>query len=86
MAVRRQGAAILAAGDRRPALAHLHLPALVLHGEADPLIRPAARHALAAASPDARFVGCPGMGHDLPRALWPAITAEIRAPADRHHR
>jgi hypothetical protein len=25
----------------------------------------------------------PGVGHDLPRALWPHIAGEVRALADR---
>jgi pimeloyl-ACP methyl ester carboxylesterase len=45
------GAAILASGGRRRALSQLRVPALVLHSEADPMIRPAASKALAAAIP-----------------------------------
>jgi pimeloyl-ACP methyl ester carboxylesterase len=45
----RQGAAIQASGDRRPALRTLHNPALVLHGQADRLIRPEGGRATAAA-------------------------------------
>jgi pimeloyl-ACP methyl ester carboxylesterase len=36
----RAGAAILASGDRRAALAGLHIPTLVLYGQADQLMRP----------------------------------------------
>jgi hypothetical protein len=36
----RAGATILASGDRRAALAGLHIPTLVLHGQADQLMRP----------------------------------------------
>jgi pimeloyl-ACP methyl ester carboxylesterase len=76
----RQRAAISASGDRRKALAHVRIPTLVLHGEQDPLISVAAGRA-AAAIPGARLVTYPGMGHDLPRALWPAMLDEIRTPA-----
>lgn len=79
----RQNAAILAGGDRRPALAGLRVPTLVIHGEADRLIRPEGGRATAAAIPGAKLVTFPGMGHDLPRELWPAIIDEIRAVADR---
>ncbi len=79
----RQNAAILAGGDRRAALAAVGVPALVLHGEADVLVRPAGGRATAAAIPGARLVTFPGMGHDLPRELWPAIVEEIRGLADR---
>ena len=65
----RQGAAILASGDRRPGLAALNIPTLVLHGQADPLIRPDAGRATASAIPNATLVVVPGMGHDLPQAL-----------------
>jgi pimeloyl-ACP methyl ester carboxylesterase len=77
----RQRAAVIASGDRRRALAGLRMPALVIHGDQDPVIRPHGGRATAAAIPGARLVSYPGMGHDLPAALWPAILAEIRALA-----
>ncbi|TWF81891.1 pimeloyl-ACP methyl ester carboxylesterase [Pseudonocardia hierapolitana] len=64
-------------------LAELTVPALVLHGEQDPVVRPSAARATAAAVPDARLVQLPGVGHDLPRALWPRIAGDVRALADR---
>jgi pimeloyl-ACP methyl ester carboxylesterase len=79
----RQGAAILAGRDRRTALADLRIPSLVLHGQADRLIRSEGGRALAAAMPGATFVFLPGMGHDLPQALWPTIIGHIRAIANQ---
>lgn len=76
---RRQLAAILASGDRRPGLARVRVPALVLHGDADPLVRVSGGYATAAAVRGARLVIYPGMGHDLPRALWPEMIDEICA-------
>jgi pimeloyl-ACP methyl ester carboxylesterase len=73
----RQFAALLAAPDRTAALAEVDVPTLVLHGEADPLIDVTGGQATARAIPDARLVTYPGMGHDLPEALWPAFVAEI---------
>jgi pimeloyl-ACP methyl ester carboxylesterase len=73
----RQLAAIGASGDRRPGLARLQIPTLVLHGQADPLIPPVGGRATAAAVRDARLVIYPGMGHHLPRQLWPAMIDEI---------
>jgi pimeloyl-ACP methyl ester carboxylesterase len=67
-------------GDR---LAELTVPALVLHGERDPVLRPSAARATAAAVPDARLVLLPGVGHDLPSALWPRIAGEVKKLADR---
>ena len=64
-------------------LAALRKPALILHGGADPLVRPAASRDTAAAIDGARLVILPGVGHDLPRAVWPQVASEIRALADR---
>jgi len=77
----RQRAAIIASGDRRPALAGLRIPALVIHGDQDPVIRPKGGRATVDAIPGARLVTYPGMGHDLPRALWPSIVDQICALA-----
>ncbi len=79
----RQRAAVIAAGDRRRALAGLRIPALVIHGDQDPVIRPKGGRATARAIPRARLVAYPGMGHDLPRPLWPSILDEICAQAAR---
>lgn len=78
----RQRAAVIASGDRRRALAGLRIPALVIHGDQDPVIRPRGGRATARAIPGARLVTYPGMGHDLPAALWPAIADEIRRAAN----
>ena len=64
-------------------LSGLRLPALVLHGERDPLLRPAAARRTAAAIAGARLVLLPGVGHDLPAAVWPQVAGEVRALADR---
>jgi pimeloyl-ACP methyl ester carboxylesterase len=75
--------AILASGDRTPRLRELDLPVLVLHGVEDPLVRVSGGRATAAAIPGAELVEFDGMGHDLPRALWPAITDRIVALVER---
>ncbi|MGC7093289.1 alpha/beta fold hydrolase [Amycolatopsis lurida] len=74
---RRQAAAARASGDRRAELATITAPTLVLSGEADPVQPPRAGRATADAIPGARFVSYPGMGHDLPPALWPAIIDDV---------
>jgi pimeloyl-ACP methyl ester carboxylesterase len=79
----RQMHAISASGDRTTALSRLDLPVTVLHGSADPLARPAAGRATAAAIPGARLRIFEGMGHDLPRELWPEFVDEIDNTADR---
>jgi pimeloyl-ACP methyl ester carboxylesterase len=64
-------------------LSELRVPTLVLHGERDPLLRPAAARRTAAAIDGARLVLLPGVGHDLPAAVWPQVAGEVRALADR---
>src|SRR5450755_3877187 len=64
-------------------LAQLRVPALVLHGAADPLLRVTAGRRTAAAIGGARLVVLPGVGHDLPSAVWPRVAGEVRALADR---
>jgi pimeloyl-ACP methyl ester carboxylesterase len=81
--VARQLHAITASGDRTTKLERLRLPATVLHGGSDPLIRPAAGRATARAIRDSRLRIFDGMGHDLPPELWPDFVEEIAATAAR---
>jgi pimeloyl-ACP methyl ester carboxylesterase len=76
---RRQLAAINASPSRVRGLGGVRVPTLVVHGEADPLVRPAAGRATAAAVPGARLVTYPGMGHNLPEALWASVVGEVAA-------
>ncbi|NUS58879.1 MAG: alpha/beta hydrolase [Streptomycetaceae bacterium] len=62
-------------------LSELRHPTLVLHGEQDPILKVRAAHATAKAIRDARLVTFPGVGHDLPAALWPDVAAEVAAVA-----
>ncbi|SHN87018.1 Pimeloyl-ACP methyl ester carboxylesterase [Geodermatophilus obscurus] len=78
---KRQGAAERVARDLRAELASVQVPTLVVHGDSDVVIRPVGGEATAAAVPGARLVVHPGMGHELPRALWPRIADDIRAVA-----
>jgi pimeloyl-ACP methyl ester carboxylesterase len=71
--VRRQLIAIWLSGDRTAALAKLALPTLVMHGDADPLIPIDGGRATARAIPGARLEIVSGMGHELPRAVWPQV-------------
>jgi pimeloyl-ACP methyl ester carboxylesterase len=81
--VARQLYAVTASGDRTAALERLRLPVTVLHGDSDPLIRPVAGRATARAIRDSRLRIFKGMGHDLPRQLWPDFVEEIGAVAAR---
>jgi pimeloyl-ACP methyl ester carboxylesterase len=76
---RRQLAASASQHNRTAALRHLAIPALVIHGLHDPLVAPSGGLAIARAIRGSRFVGFSGMGHDLPRALWPEFVREIAA-------
>ena len=75
--VARQLLAVIASPDRTPALRSASVPTLVLHGAGDPLVDVSGGRATAAAIPDAELVVIDGMGHDLPRALWPQVTERI---------
>ena len=81
--IMRQLHAITASGDRTPRLRELDLPALVIHGKNDILVNPSGGRATARAIPGARLKMVDGMGHDLPRALWPSFAEEIAATAAR---
>ncbi len=77
----RQFAAILASPDRTPALREVTVPTLVVHGDADPLIDRSGGEATAKAVPGAELLIVPGMGHNLPEALWPVFADAITANA-----
>jgi pimeloyl-ACP methyl ester carboxylesterase len=79
----RQMRAIVASGNRLPALAAATTPTLVLHGSDDPLVPYGVGVALAKAIPGATLETIAGMGHNLPREAWPQILGAIarHAPA-----
>lgn len=83
----RQLLAILASGDRRPQLARITAPSLVIHGADDPLLPVAAGIDTARHIPGAQLKVIPGMGHDFAPALQPAVAnmvvEHIRAAESR---
>jgi pimeloyl-ACP methyl ester carboxylesterase len=79
----RQLAAIVASPDRTPALGSVRAPTLVIHGEEDPLIQVSGGEATANAIPGAKLMKVPGMGHDLPRELWPEFVNAIVENTER---
>jgi pimeloyl-ACP methyl ester carboxylesterase len=81
--IARQLHAITASGDRTAALRKLALPAAVIHGKNDLLVNPSGGRATAKAIPGARLKLIDGMGHDMPRALYPTFVEEIAANAAR---
>ena len=79
----RQLVGILASPDRTQALGGVRVPALVVHGENDPLITVSGGEATARAIPGAQLMKIPGMGHDLPTELWPQLVDAIVENAER---
>jgi pimeloyl-ACP methyl ester carboxylesterase len=79
----RQLVAILASGDRTEDLRRLDVPTTVIHGTNDILIDVSGGKATAAAIPGARLELIEGMGHDLPRQLWPRFVDLIVENAER---
>ena len=79
----RQYAAVMASPERRSKIAKISAPTVVIHGEADPLVpvtggRDTAAHILGA---DLRVI--PGMGHDIPPALYDTIVEGVMSAAAR---
>ena len=66
-----------------PKLPDLRKPALVLHGEQDPIVRVSAGRATARAIAGAQMVTFPGVGHDLPNQLWSTVAREVHDLAVR---
>ena len=79
----RQMVAIAADGDRSRLLAAIKVPTQIIHGQADPLVPVDAAHDLAAKIGGAQLDLIGGMGHDLPRQLWPRFIAGICGAAAR---
>ena len=77
----RQLIAISEAPSRIERLHSLPVPTLVIHGDADILVPVDNGRRVAAAVPGARLLVIPGMGHDIPRRVWPEVVDAIAAIA-----
>jgi pimeloyl-ACP methyl ester carboxylesterase len=75
--VARQWAAAVAASPRNALLNNVRCPALVLHGDSDPLFPVAAAKDTAESIPGAELVIVPGMGHGVPESLVPIFLQRI---------
>lgn len=80
--VGRHLAAIQASGDRTRALRSIDVTTLVVHGADDPLVPLSGGEATAAAIPGAKLWTVPGMGHEIPRPVWPDVIARIGTLVD----
>lgn len=77
----RQMRAIMATGSLEPLSRQIRVPTCIVHGEADPLIRPPAARRLQQLIPGSKLHWMPGMGHDLPLPLLGEIVALNRQMA-----
>jgi pimeloyl-ACP methyl ester carboxylesterase len=77
----RQLVAVIAAEPRLERLKKLRAPMLVIHGKDDVLVPVENGRMVAAAVPGARLLEIDGMGHDLPRRVWPQVLDAIGANA-----
>jgi len=83
----RQFMAILAHGNRKPLLASITVPTLVIHGTDDPLVPVSGGIDSAEAIPGAELMIIEGMGHDMPHgSAWPRIVQAVLAHARKADR
>jgi pimeloyl-ACP methyl ester carboxylesterase len=75
----RQYAAIMASPPRTERLKSLKVPALVLHGSADTLLRPEGGRHTAQCIPGAEYHEIEGWGHDMPLGAIPLVHGFILA-------
>jgi pimeloyl-ACP methyl ester carboxylesterase len=73
----RQLGAVLAQRSRRQDLGQVHIPALVVHGDADPLVPYENGTRTAAAIPGARLLTLPEVGHDIPPQFFGTVADAI---------
>lgn len=83
IAVERQAAAVMFAGDRREQLQKLDVPTVVLHGSADLLVPVENGKDLAENIPGAKLRIIEGLGHDLPSELIGEFADAITSAAKR---
>jgi pimeloyl-ACP methyl ester carboxylesterase len=81
--VMRHMMAVLTQPDRGRALHSLRIPATVIHGMQDRMVHVSGGRATAQAIPGAQLLLIPGMGHNLPPALFETFRDAIRQTADR---
>ena len=75
----RQMAAIMAHGDRGPALRKIDVPALIIHGQSDALVPVEGGIDTHEAIAGSELMLIDGMGHNLPPQLWDSIVERISA-------
>jgi len=79
----RQLAAILATGNRKPAVLSITVPTLVIHGGDDPLLSREGGKDTAEAIAGSELMIIEGMGHSLPPEVWPRVIEAITNNASK---
>ncbi len=82
-ASKRQMDAAVNGGSRANMLRDLDLPALVIHGAADPLIPPELGSRTAELIHGAEYLEIEAMGHELPPQVWAAIISAVTSLSSR---
>jgi proline iminopeptidase len=86
--VARQLLAIAASGDRTSVVKRIKAPTLVIHGDEDPLLRPACGdetvRVIRKAGGNVEQLTVQGMGHDLPTPLLPQLADAIAGHCSRY--
>ena len=75
--------AILTSPSRSEGLRHVAVNALVIHGDADPLVTVSGGERVAEVIPGAELMILEGMGHDVPVFYWPQVIEAITSLATR---
>jgi pimeloyl-ACP methyl ester carboxylesterase len=79
----RQMLAVLTQPNRTAALGQVTVPSAVIHGLKDRMVHVSGGRATARAIPRSELVLVPGMGHDIPVALFDQIAGVVRRTASR---
>lgn len=83
--VGRQILAILTQPNRCRDLAAVTVPTMVVHGLRDRMVHVSGGRSTSQSIPQSELVLVAGMGHDMPRQLWPTFVRLIRRNADKSH-
>ena len=70
----RQGSAAIANGYPKASIESIKVPTLVIHGDKDPFMPVEGGRETARLIPGAKLMIIEGMGHDMPKEVWPEIT------------
>jgi pimeloyl-ACP methyl ester carboxylesterase len=72
-----QSLAVLKNGYRKSLIASIKAPTLIIHGDKDPLMSVEGGKERSQLIPGAKLLIINGMGHDMPKEVWPKIIDTI---------